>query len=343
MLFVLDTLCYGRPTLTPLNFLLTNLSSVSLFYGSSPWHYYLSQGLPLLCGTALPWVLLGAWQVARTPVSEQRDSGREKETNSRVLSQKTVLACVIWTISVYSLTGHKEWRFLHPILPLLHLLAANALLTPYTHSRTSPTTIKSDAKSTLPLKKTTLFFLSLSVPTALVPICLHGAPQISAMYYLRSVPEPPESVGILAPCHSFPAHSYLHRHDLDLWALGCEPPLGLSSMELEAYADQTDVFYADPKGYLTTKFPEKVHPGFPRSALPATPPGVPVGMYHGQWGHEWPRMLVFFGKLLEREGVKELLERKGYRELWRSRLGWAAIGEEKRSGGVRVWRWDGVL
>ncbi|KAL4266130.1 Mannosyltransferase [Pleurotus pulmonarius] len=56
--FALDSTYYGRPTFTPLNFFLTNLSSVSSFYGGNPWHFYLSAALPTLGATSLPFVLL---------------------------------------------------------------------------------------------------------------------------------------------------------------------------------------------------------------------------------------------------------------------------------------------
>ena len=60
-LFILDSLYYGKPTFTPLNFLRTNFSSVSLFYGMNAWHYYLTQAVPILCTTALPFTMHGIW------------------------------------------------------------------------------------------------------------------------------------------------------------------------------------------------------------------------------------------------------------------------------------------
>ena len=113
VLVVLDTKYYGKLTLTPLNFLLTNASPVSLFYGRSPWHYYLSQALPLLCFTAIFWVGKGAY-LAAGPTSTP--------------PLRALLGVVGWTIGVYSLEGHKEWRFIHPLLPLMHILAAKALV-----------------------------------------------------------------------------------------------------------------------------------------------------------------------------------------------------------------------
>jgi len=41
-LLLVDSLYYGKLTFTPLNFLRVNLSSVSLFYGANPWHYYVT-------------------------------------------------------------------------------------------------------------------------------------------------------------------------------------------------------------------------------------------------------------------------------------------------------------
>ncbi|KAF4603756.1 glycosylphosphatidylinositol anchor biosynthesis [Pleurotus pulmonarius] len=113
--FVLDSTYYGRPTFTPLNFFLTNLSSVSSFYGGNPWHFYLSAALPTLGATSLPFVLLGAQSAFK---------GSKRDTGPLQLASYTIG----WTIAIYSLSRHKEWRFIHPILPLLHILAAKWLL-----------------------------------------------------------------------------------------------------------------------------------------------------------------------------------------------------------------------
>ncbi len=51
--FTLDSMCNGTPTLAPLSF----FASVSRFYGTASWYYYLHQALPLLARPALPLVL----------------------------------------------------------------------------------------------------------------------------------------------------------------------------------------------------------------------------------------------------------------------------------------------
>lgn len=56
------------------------------------------------------------------------------------------------------------------------------------------------------------------------------------------------------------------------------------------------------------------------------------------WRHEWPRHLVFFGHLLQQDGVRPLLQEKGYQEVWRAGRAWE--GQGSRKGGVRVWKWQ---
>lgn len=126
-IFVLDSLYYGRPTLTPLSFFQTNASSISLFYGRSPWHYYLTQGLPILLGPTLPYALHGIWKILRSSRDMLGNSTdlNERDTSS---SARTALALLAWVTAVYSCAGHKEWRFLHPMLPLLHAVAAKSIV-----------------------------------------------------------------------------------------------------------------------------------------------------------------------------------------------------------------------
>src|SRR5260370_42571362 len=60
-----DKFYYGRLQFPVLNFIKVNFSSVSLFYGQCPWHYYLTQGLPILCTTSLPFVVQGIYATFR--------------------------------------------------------------------------------------------------------------------------------------------------------------------------------------------------------------------------------------------------------------------------------------
>jgi phosphatidylinositol glycan class B len=224
-IFLIDSWYYQKPTFTPLNFLLTNLSSVSQFYGKSPWHYHLVQSLPILCTTTLPFVLHGTW-IALSFGS---------------YGLKTMLACVVWTVGVYSSAGHKEWRFIHPLLPLLHIFAAKSLVDLHGHAKQTSSTKKKTRTPTRlqnlrrflpPIRIAHLFFILLSVPASVYVVLEYCSEPISVVHYFRHLPahELHGSVGFLMPCHSTPGHAYLHRKELAtdnrMWALGCEPPLG---------------------------------------------------------------------------------------------------------------------
>ncbi|KAJ7063457.1 glycosyltransferase family 22 protein [Mycena amicta] len=311
--FLLDSWYYRQPTFTPWNFMVTNLSNVSLFYGGNPWHYYLSQALPILCTTSLPFVLHEIWQIVL---------GRE----SRALG--AILGCIVWTMGLYSLAGHKEWRFIHPLLPLLHLLAAKSFFD------------LSQARVFMLSPRKLQIFLLLTVPATFYIVVLYCSAPIEVMAFLRSLPREDLShggVGFLMPCHSTPGQAYLHRKELaqgNMWALGCEPPL--QSQELATYRDQTTIFFESPHKYLTTRFPDSVDPAFPPSAFPASVPGTRDPEPY-PWAHSWPRHLVFFGALLQQEGVESLLEQRGYKEIWSAGRPWEGDSDE-RKGGVKVWR-----
>lgn len=197
-----------------------NASPVSSFYGSSPWHYYLSQALPILCITTLPFVLHGLWLAF----------GRQG-------SKLHIMAgCIGWTVFVYSCIGHKEWRFLHPLLPMMHILAAESIfqLTQAREARHAKHTsqispIWGRTQIVIPL------FLSLSIPASIYVVLFHCTGQIEVMSFLRQLPvNNSTTIGFLTPCHSTPWQAYLHRADLaqpgKMWALGCEPPLGYAMM-----------------------------------------------------------------------------------------------------------------
>ncbi|KAF6763982.1 glycosyltransferase family 22 protein [Ephemerocybe angulata] len=355
-LFVMDSLYYSRLISTPYNFILTNFSSVSLFYGTNPWHYYLTQALPILCTTALPFVLHGVYITIRT-----------RNTPKRNVALENMLAAVTWFIGVYSFAGHKEWRFIHPILPLLHIFAAKSLVDLGSSKQSKPKPTKKGLKksddlqptssnrisaylASLPIRKSHLTLLLLSLPVSFYIGLFYCDAPITVTSYIRSLPLPPPSasasepftdtIGFLMPCHSTPGQSHIHRPTLAavpgrLWSLGCEPPLNLTAAQALSYQDQTNVFYSDPRKYLLERFPETVDALFPPSPFPRSRP-VQAGVQ--EWRHEWPKHLIMFGELLKDEyGVREVLEEKGYQEVWKAGREWE--GEGTRKGGVRVWKW----
>ncbi|OAX42002.1 glycosyltransferase family 22 protein [Rhizopogon vinicolor AM-OR11-026] len=326
-IFALDSTFYGRPTLSLLNFLRVNASPISLFYGASPWHYYLSQALPVLCSTSLPFVLHGMCLAVK----------------NNELKLKTILGCIAWTFTVFSFIGHKEWRFLHPVLPMLHIFASRSLVELYHR-------IKRAVTVPLPIRARDLCLLLLAIPASIYVVFFHCVGQIKVMSYLRSLPpENLTSVGFLTPCHSTPWQAYLHRPELAepgrMWALGCEPPLGLQNPG--DYEDQTDIFFERPIEYMHTHFPPQVNPSYPPSPFPSSVPNVTFvdtlqaveqssRSWDLGWWHEWPQYIVLFGALLREPGMLDLFQNQGYEEVWKGGFEWE--GEGKRRGAVRVWK-----
>ncbi len=177
-----------------------------------PWHYYLTQAYPILLTTCLPFFFHGVTLNYRS-LTTRRDS------SSAMLT--TLMGLTIWTTAIYSLSGHKEWRFLHPLLPIMHLFCTKSLLYLTAKQTTSPISIPPRS----------LALLLLQIPAMIYVTFFHGRAQIAVMHYLRSIPPADlTSVGFLMPCHSTPWQAYLHRAHLAetgrMWALGCEPPLG---------------------------------------------------------------------------------------------------------------------
>ncbi|KAJ6525673.1 glycosyltransferase family 22 protein [Mycena capillaripes] len=330
-IFALDSLYYGTPTFTPLNFLATNLSNVSLFYGGNAWHYYLSQAIPIMCTTSVPFVLHEIWLIIR---------GRGS------VALGTMLGCITWTIGVYSLAGHKEWRFIHPLLPILHVFATKSLYDMSAGRHTAP--VDGPSKRSLPLERRIRITLLLTLPVSCYIALLYCSAPIEVMTFIRSLPREElrdGGVGFLMPCHSTPGHAYLHRKELAngrLWALGCEPPL--QNQDPTTYRDQTTVFFASPHMYLEQRFPQSVDPAFPLSPFPTSVPGVlqsaTAKPNQYPWVHTWPQHLVFFGALLREDGVQKLLEQRGYTRVWSAGREWEGDSDE-RKGGVQVWRYAG--
>lgn len=206
-LFFLDSWYFGEYTFTPLNFLVTNLSPVSSFYGRNPWHYYLTQGIPILCDFSTPWFIRGAWRTLLSGTPPVR----------------LLLRITLWTLLVYSLAAHKEWRFIHPLLPIMHVLSAKAIVDTWGKN----VTIQNIRQVPILWRRICLLMAITLTPYLLF---VQSRAQVAVIYHLRSIPPSDlRSVGFLMPCHSTPWQSYLHRDNLtekSMWAIGCEPPIG---------------------------------------------------------------------------------------------------------------------
>lgn len=356
-----DTLYYGTWTFPPLKFLYFNIAqSLAVFYGRNDWHYYISQGFPLLLLTALPFTLVGLYQAA---FPSTRSYQNETEAS---IKHQLAWVCIVMPV-ILSLISHKEVRFIYPLLPCLHVLTAPPLLYYFLPA------IASSSRAHTPRRLILLFLLLVNVTLGLYTTLTHASGPLSVLSYLRGEHEahyrvqsqPPQSsllspvppsgiqnmtVGFLMPCHSTPWRSHLVFPSIRGWALSCEPPVGFNETQKAAYLDEADQFYANPADFLRANMvgglrhiprrPSYLAP-FPSVHRPLTHPAT-VKDKNGmtRFIHEWPDYLVFFAQL--EPTMQSLLRGSSYGECWRT---WNTAWHDdwRRRGDIIVWCLDPKL
>lgn len=224
-----DSICYGTFVITPLRFFRANvLGGVGDTYGKQHALWYVFAGTPLLLGPHGCPFLLSAWRILRRPVHFQRET--------------VMLAVIGWTLAVYSLLSHKEFRFILPLLPLFV----------YT---SSVCTYRPGIRVSGIVRRYTLALLVLSnLAPGLYFSLIHQRGTLDAIARLRDEiaranPSRPTDTLILTPCHATPLYSHLHVN-ASVRFLTCEPNLdGLGD-----YADEADRFFADPVVWLDDNY-----------------------------------------------------------------------------------------
>lgn len=222
---LLDRWYYGQWSMPILKFMKFNVtSSLSKFYGVAPWHFHITQSLPIILMLYTPFFLYGC-------------------TKYSFHNMKSLL---IFVIGSFSCIDHKEFRFIYPLQPILLLVTAYGF---YHWNLHHPHSLKYISTGIILINTLiSLFFTQ-----------IHEKGVIDVIDYLRSDPDV-QSIGFLTPCHSTPWQSYIHNPDIETWFLTCEPPLHLLGQEnatslVETYMDESDIFYEDPKQFLFDNFP----------------------------------------------------------------------------------------
>ncbi|KAJ8247869.1 hypothetical protein GJAV_G00251500 [Gymnothorax javanicus] len=217
---IVDCLLHGKWIMVQLNFLKFNvLHNVSEFYGSHPWHWYLTQGFPVVLGPHLPLFLHGCTLAPK--------------------KYRILLITVIWTLIVYSMLGHKEFRFIYPVVPLCMVFCGFSLA--------SLKSWKKPAACAL---------LVMNLIPALYTGLIHQRGALDVMTHLRQlcdITNPQPEILFLMPCHSTPYYSHMHC-PIGMRFLECPPDLTGS----KNYVDEADLFFDDPNGWLRSTYPNSV-------------------------------------------------------------------------------------
>eukprot|EP00058_Branchiostoma_floridae_P016052 XP_002601540.1 hypothetical protein BRAFLDRAFT_230607 [Branchiostoma floridae] len=209
---VIDRIFYGKWVLVQYNFLEFNvLSNMGSFYGSHPWHWYISQGFPRL-------------HVYDFTAKKIKICLKYKMYLTQVTGKQII--CLEWH-SMYR--SNVPWEFpllLWCFLPGLWL----HWLTPW-------------------LRVTTVVFLLVTnLPLALYTSLVHQRGTVDVMSFLSQEADrhgQDMSVLFLMPCHSTPFYSHVH-HNISMRFLECPPDLE----RRPDYMDEADIFYQDPSAWL---------------------------------------------------------------------------------------------
>ncbi|XP_027331577.1 GPI mannosyltransferase 3 [Abrus precatorius] len=225
---LLDCFMYGTWILVPLNFLKFNfLSSGGDYYGTHKWHWYFTQGFPVMIFSHLPFCIAGI-------------------SYSKQWKYSGLLA---WVLGFYSLLGHKEFRFVLPVLPIALMFSGYSLAMiedPGSAEYKGKTSSKKDTRCPPKMIVAILFLLVTNIPMALYMSLVHQRGPEDIMNHLarEALHGKVKSILFLTPCHATPYYSMLH-HSLPMQFLDCTPS------EEKGVPDESDRFLMDPVPFVS--------------------------------------------------------------------------------------------
>ena len=180
-------------------------------YGAHPWHWYISQGLPAVFGGLVPTVALGGyWAVKNRPKVA-----------------RVFVSIMVFVTVALSMTAHKEFRFVLPLLPLACVLSGYAL--DVIETATGSVSAESNSARTANTLAHTwrrafvailICALALNAVVAGFVSLVHQRGAIDVVNFLASEAGANGTEGgagrrltgvhFLTPCHATPYHSMLH-------------------------------------------------------------------------------------------------------------------------------------
>lgn len=283
---MIDWMATGTIYFAPLNFARQNvLASISTFYGTSPWHYHLTQSIPILLTTSLPFAVVGWWHALK---------GQEANPRLRQLARASLITVIAW-----SCLAHKEWRFLHPLLPIWLIFAASELIRQHEVIKggalASPVTA---VHGFLRIDRRPFLWLLLAPVVPYVYLtAFHGVAQVAVVDWIRNEGMTDETIAFLMPCHSTPWQSHMHASPQNQHKqrfLTCDPPV--AGVESDPNLDAAH-------------------------------------FYDRQMIRDDPEFLVIFGEAVKR------LDLSRYDCVWSAWNGFDILQDDaRRTGGVQVWR-----
>jgi len=251
----IDRIVLGEWIFVPWNFIQFNvLRGVGNFYGVHPFYWYIVSALPVILLSLLPVFAYGIIQLMSSQVLfDQQSSNVSNQVGRRVLyfhSAGQILIAIFGLIGILSVLGHKEFRFLFPVVPLMMIVCGfgiSVFLYPY------EVNLKG-VKSKSSFNWRHLFVIGIfiaNLPMLVYFSRMHQVGTIHALEFLQSQPTV-ESVYFLLPCHQTPYFSFIHRN-ITLGFPDCSPPVG-KDPSIENHRTETSEMLSDPLQFVNTVF-----------------------------------------------------------------------------------------
>lgn len=276
------------------NFFKVNiLNNVAIFYGSNPFHWYLSNGIPVLLTSYLPLFLDGLL------------SQRIARTSKSTIMINTLYVWFGLSLLVLSFLSHKEFRFIHQLLPFMLILSARSVdVIEWKH--------KTWLKRVMLYSLTALVIIS-QVGFGLFMAAYHQPGVLSVMQQIRqdalsSSHEDSYNVFFAMPCHSVPHQSHVHLKMVQLEMLTCEPPLFNEKGQAD-YMDETALFYSNASKYLEERLSRKSY-----------------------------QSIIMFEDLLESDSIIQTILRRHKFHITNRIYNSVFIDDDRKSGDVLIYR-----
>lgn len=223
----LDSYAHGTLVITPIEFFKFNvLEGVANFYGTQPWYWYFTMGLPAILGFFMIPFVFAIMQTLRRP--------------EMYPDQMNLLYSILFALIVYSLLPHKEFRFILPLLPIC------------LHITTTFLSNWSRKASYFTIWIVALFFLISNLVPAIHLSLVHQRGTNDIMESIERIAREyrdengsQAKILFLMPCHSTPWYSHVHQN-VSMRFLTCEPNL----TNKRFYVDEADKFFTYPKNWI---------------------------------------------------------------------------------------------
>lgn len=231
---LIDRWFYGEWTVVLFNFFEFNfVKGLDKLYGTHPFYWYFTEGFTANVAFFLPIYFYSVYNVYFVLHNKSKYT----------FEMKYLYGLTMFTMCIFSFGGHKEFRFILPLLPIVFIQCGYALFEiKQKISERSYKYILSFLILTNILLGTYVSVYHQSSPTKIMKFLRNEATENGGNDDGRVL----KSVHFLMPCHSTPYYSHLHQ-DIPMWFIDCSPPY---MVKPETETQQIKYFDENPLAFV---------------------------------------------------------------------------------------------